>query len=486
MRASAAAGLGGERGERLGDRRRERGAPAPRGRCAAPARKAKSASASAKARRRRAAAGSPRPARPAKTAAVATGTPGLASTSQNGGSVERREALADAAHPAGARRRGRPARRRRGRAAPPGAGSGTCQSRASRRSVAAASAEPPPMPLATGSDFVSRSAAPRPGGRRSARGAQHEVVGAGAEVAGERAVDAPARGPAAGSASTRSPSAREDDEAVEQVVAVGAAAGDVQREVDLGGRELRRARAGRRLSRPAAGSAASTASSPTSSLRRMRSMSRSSAGPKRERAAPLELGLALAADLPEHVAEVVVDHRVVGRQLDGAQHRRHRLLVAAEPVEHPAERVGDVAVVGLGRATACSIMPSASSRFSLLLDQAVAEIVQHQRLVGLELQRLRGSRPRPRASRRRARWRCRGCSRAPSAPARGVVDQRDRPRRRPRPPRGSARPSRSASPSADCTSIWSGWLVGERGQRGDAGVGVAGGALGVGAADLRR
>ena len=58
---------------------------------------------------------------------------------------------------------------------------------------------------------------------------------------------------------------------------------------------------------------------------------------ERERAAPLELGLALAADLPEHVAEVVVDHRVVGGQLDGAQHRLHRLVVAAEAVEHPAE-----------------------------------------------------------------------------------------------------------------------------------------------------
>ena len=68
---------------------------------------------------------------------------------------------------------------------------------------------------------------------------------------------------------------------------------------------------------------------------------------ERERAAPLELGLALAADLPEHVAEVVVDDRIVGGQLDGAQHRLDRVLVAAEPVEHPAERVGDVAVVGL-------------------------------------------------------------------------------------------------------------------------------------------
>ena len=69
------------------------------------------------------------------------------------------------------------------------------------------------------------------------RGAEHEVVGAGAEVAGEGAVDGE-REAGGGLGLEQIAEAGEDHEAVEQVVAVGAAAGDVQREVDLGGGEL--------------------------------------------------------------------------------------------------------------------------------------------------------------------------------------------------------------------------------------------------------
>ena len=84
---------------------------------------------------------------------------------------------------------------------------------------------------------------------------------------------------------------------------------------------------------------------------------------------------------------MVVDDRIVRGQLDGAQHRLHRLLVAAEPIEHPAERVGDVAVVGLGLGRLLD-HPERLVEVLVLLDHAVAEVVQHQRLVGLQLQRL--------------------------------------------------------------------------------------------------
>ena len=57
------------------------------------------------------------------------------------------------------------------------------------------------------------------GRRMSARGAQDEVVGAGAEVAGERAVDGQ-REAGGGLGRDEVAEAREDHEAVEQVVAV--------------------------------------------------------------------------------------------------------------------------------------------------------------------------------------------------------------------------------------------------------------------------
>src|SRR6056297_2782891 len=63
-------------------------------------------------------------------------------------------------------------------------------------------------------------------------------------------------------------------------------------------------------------------------------------------AVPLELGLTLAAHGPVDVAEMVVDDRVDGFELDGALHVPHRLVVASEPVKRPAETVGDVARIG--------------------------------------------------------------------------------------------------------------------------------------------
>jgi len=69
--------------------------------------------------------------------------------------------------------------------------------------------------------------------RQGAGGAQDEIVRIGLQGGGERAVDGEGEGLGrfGGDEVT---DGGEDDEAVEQMVAVGAAAGDVKEEVDLG------------------------------------------------------------------------------------------------------------------------------------------------------------------------------------------------------------------------------------------------------------
>ena len=60
---------------------------------------------------------------------------------------------------------------------------------------------------------------------------------------------------------------------------------------------------------------------------------------------PLERGLQRAADLPVGVAEMIVDGRILGLELDRALEMLHRLVVIADAVIGPAERIDDVAVV---------------------------------------------------------------------------------------------------------------------------------------------
>src|SRR5262245_24963534 len=59
---------------------------------------------------------------------------------------------------------------------------------------------------------------------------------------------------------------------------------------------------------------------------------------------PLEARFEDAVDLPVCVAEMVVDGRVLGPELDGVLEVLHGLLEIADSVVGPAERVDDVAV----------------------------------------------------------------------------------------------------------------------------------------------
>ena len=118
--------------------------------------------------------------------------------------------------------------------------------------------------------------------------------------------------------------------------------------------------------------------------------------------------------LPVGVAEVIVDGRILGLELDRALEVLHRLVVVAEPEIGPAERVDDVAVIR-PLLDGAADHPHALVEIDALIDPRIAEIVQHVRLVGIELERLLqvGSRPSPTAW--SARCRCRGSRRSASS-----------------------------------------------------------------------
>ena len=62
---------------------------------------------------------------------------------------------------------------------------------------------------------------------------------------------------------------------------------------------------------------------------------------------PLEACLQLAADAPVGVTEVIVDRGVFRLQVDGALEVLDRLIVIADAVVSPAERIDDIAVMNI-------------------------------------------------------------------------------------------------------------------------------------------
>src|SRR5262245_51134815 len=101
---------------------------------------------------------------------------------------------------------------------------------------------------------------------------------------------------------------------------------------------------------------------------------------------PLETRLQHPSDLPIGIAEMIVDGRILGLELDGALELFDRLIHVAEPVIGPAQGVDDVAVVGalLDRALDHT---HALVEIDALVDPRIAEIVEHVRLIGNELER---------------------------------------------------------------------------------------------------
>ena len=181
------------------------------------------------------------PRRAAKTGPVGTGTPGLTSSTAQGGSGGGMVS----ASPMPATRAAREPRQT-GTSAPrpsavscrtPACSAPSRHSLARPRSTAAASAEPPPRPAATGMRLSSaiRTPAGRPSLSAIAIAARTARLSAPSKASGER----PCHGEVEGFRRRnlqRVGERREGDEAVQLVIAVGAAAGHVEIEVELGRR----------------------------------------------------------------------------------------------------------------------------------------------------------------------------------------------------------------------------------------------------------
>ena len=117
----------------------------------------------------------------------------------------------------------------------PGTGRPLC--RAISRKAAAASDDPPPMPEATGRCFSSSSASPSACASRAARSTRLSPSPDRPAASGpvtESEIPAPAV------ARSMSPKLREHNQRIQQVIAVCALPGHMQRKVDLGGRVFRR------------------------------------------------------------------------------------------------------------------------------------------------------------------------------------------------------------------------------------------------------
>src|SRR5713101_5150811 len=102
---------------------------------------------------------------------------------------------------------------------------------------------------------------------------------------------------------------------------------------------------------------------------------------------PLEFRLQRAADAPIGVAEMVVDRRVFGLEIDRALEIFHRVFEIADAEIGPAQRVHDVAVVGPLIDGALDHL-HALVEIDALIDPRITEIVQHMRLLGLQIERL--------------------------------------------------------------------------------------------------
>src|SRR3989338_3032054 len=99
-----------------------------------------------------------------------------------------------------------------------------------------------------------------------------------------------------------------------------------------------------------------------------------------KRMAPLEAPLDLASDLPERVAEMLVDRRIAGLQLRRAFEIFDGEVVFTEPVARPAETVHDEAVI---RAALHRFLDHGEClvEIAMLFYPGITEIVQNQRVL---------------------------------------------------------------------------------------------------------
>src|SRR5437899_616863 len=109
--------------------------------------------------------------------------------------------------------------------------------------------------------------------------------------------------------------------------------------------------------------------------------------PELQGSPPLKARLGGTPALPIGVAEMVVDRRILGHELDRLFEILNRARVIAEPVMRPAQAVDDVAVLG---PQLDGLLDHFEATLQILaaVDPGVAEIIEHQRLLRLELERM--------------------------------------------------------------------------------------------------
>src|SRR5438270_12000823 len=102
---------------------------------------------------------------------------------------------------------------------------------------------------------------------------------------------------------------------------------------------------------------------------------------------PLKTGLERATKAPIRIAEMIVDGRVLRLELYRPLELLDRFVHIAKPVVGPAERIDDIAVI---RALLDRPLYHAHAVIEMgsLIDPGIAEIIEHVRLLGVELERL--------------------------------------------------------------------------------------------------
>ena len=102
---------------------------------------------------------------------------------------------------------------------------------------------------------------------------------------------------------------------------------------------------------------------------------------------PLEFRLQLASNGPVHIPQMVGHNRIDRLQDRGAFHRIKRFGIAPQGEQRPGKAVDDIAAVRLGRDRA---LDHAKGLVQLLatFHKAVAKVIQHQRLIRVQFQRL--------------------------------------------------------------------------------------------------
>src|SRR4029078_1684539 len=105
---------------------------------------------------------------------------------------------------------------------------------------------------------------------------------------------------------------------------------------------------------------------------------------ERQRLLPLILRLEFASDTPIGIAQMIVDDGIVGLELDRALEVLNGRWKIPQPEIGPAQAIDIVAVVGFELHRLADVVHRLL-QIAALIDPGIAEIIQHEGLVGRKL-----------------------------------------------------------------------------------------------------